>query len=177
MGKRYIPLLFATLLGATACASDQVSGPATTADPPTTGTPITETPTTTRELDIDARAYYDDYEESQGDMATAGAPPVAPSASTGGAADASEAADVIAPEPPQEPGPLEDNVFVDDGDSTFVATSDDAESTFGLDVDTGSFTVGRTFLDNGYLPEPDSIRPEEWVTSTAIPSRPMATWA
>ena len=46
--------------------------------------------------------------------------------------------------------PLEDNVFVDSGDSTFVATvADDAESTFALDVDTGSFTVGAPLLDQG----------------------------
>ncbi len=75
------------------------------------------------------------------------------------------AAEVVGPEPSPDPGPLEDNVFVNDGDSAFVATSDDAESTFGLDVDTGSFTVGRMFLDGGYLPDPASIRPEEWINA------------
>ena len=64
-----------------------------------------------------------------------------------------------------EPGVLDDNTFVDAGDSLWVATDDDRESTFALDVDTGSFNVAQTFLANGYRPEPDSIRPEEWVNA------------
>jgi Ca-activated chloride channel family protein len=36
-------------------------------------------------------------------------------------------------------------------------------STFALDVDTGSYTVGRTDLYDGHLPDPDSIRVEEWI--------------
>ncbi|MFV0309046.1 MAG: von Willebrand factor type A domain-containing protein, partial [Desertimonas sp.] len=57
------------------------------------------------------------------------------------------------------------NVFVDGGDSTWTVVADDRESTFGLDVDTGSFTVGRRFLDEGHLPEPESIRVEEWLNA------------
>ena len=64
-----------------------------------------------------------------------------------------------------EPGVLDDNTFVDSGDSLWVNTADDGESTFALDVDTGSFNVAETFLAEGYRPEPDSIRAEEWVNA------------
>ena len=83
------------------------------------------------------------------------------------AAAQSMAADAVAPTVPTEPppGPLEDNVFVDAGESTFVATADDAESTFALDVDTGSFTVAQAFLAEGSRPDPASIRVEEWLNA------------
>ena len=63
------------------------------------------------------------------------------------------------------PGITDDNTFVDPGANPFVAPADDRLSTFGLDVDTGSFTVARTFLDQGLLPPPESIRTEEWVNA------------
>ncbi|MET0144161.1 MAG: von Willebrand factor type A domain-containing protein [Ilumatobacteraceae bacterium] len=111
---------------------------------------------------IDAESYVDDYTEGQLEMTSA-----APSGDS--AADASSVGPpggaVPATSVPVEPGPFDDNVFVDAGDSTFVATDDDAESTFGLDVDTGSFTVGRAFLDEGALPDPASIRVEEWINA------------
>ena len=71
-----------------------------------------------------------------------------------------------------EPGVLDDNTFVDAGDSLWVATDDDRESTFALDVDTGSFNVAQTFLADGYRPEPDSIRPEEWINAFAYGDEP-----
>ena len=71
-----------------------------------------------------------------------------------------------------EPGVLDDNTFVDAGDSLWVATDDDRESTFALDVDTGSFNVAQTFLANGYRPEPDSIRPEEWINAFTYGDEP-----
>jgi hypothetical protein len=42
-------------------------------------------------------------------------------------------------------------------------TEDDHLSTFGLDVDTASYTVMRRFVLNGQLPNPDSVRVEEFV--------------
>src|SRR5829696_2288416 len=67
--------------------------------------------------------------------------------------------------PPVEPGVTEDNVFVGPGASPFLATASEPRSTFGFDVDTGSYTVGRTFLDQGLLPPAESVRTEEWVNA------------
>lgn len=38
-------------------------------------------------------------------------------------------------------------------------------STFALDVDTGSYTIGQRFLDDGFLPTPDTVRVEEYVNA------------
>ena len=88
---------------------------------------------------------------------------------TGGDATSDVALEVTAtPAPPiivDEPGVLDDDTFVDSGDSQWVTTEDDRESTFALDVDTGSFNVAQAFLANGYRPEPDWIRVEEWVNN------------
>jgi Ca-activated chloride channel family protein len=43
-------------------------------------------------------------------------------------------------------------------------TRDDA-STFSLDVDTGSYAVARRYLADGHLPDPDSVRVEEFVNA------------
>ncbi|WP_134740605.1 von Willebrand factor type A domain-containing protein [Nocardioides sp. 503] len=104
---------------------------------------------------IDAAAYAEDYEEAeQGDGAvnySATAPGAV--AQDGGS------------EPTYEPGLLEDDTFVDAGTSGFVDPREDAESTFALDVDTGSYGVARTLLREGVLPPPESIRVEEWVNA------------
>jgi hypothetical protein len=46
---------------------------------------------------------------------------------------------------------------------TTGGNAEDRLSTFGLDVDTGSYTVARGNLEDGNLPDPDSIRVEEFV--------------
>ena len=57
-----------------------------------------------------------------------------------------------------------DTVFFDNpGVNPFIDTEDDALSTFALDVDTGSYTIARRFLSDGYLPDKDSVRVEEYV--------------
>jgi Ca-activated chloride channel family protein len=113
-----------------------------------------------RRPEIDARRYYDDYVEGETDMAAGGAMPttMAPMPSATSATTASEA-------PPYWPDPDEDNTFVDSGDSTFVATADDAESTFALDVDTGSYRTARAQLATATALDPASIRVEEWVNA------------
>ena len=45
----------------------------------------------------------------------------------------------------------------------FVATVDDAVSTFALDVDTASYTLTRNFIDGGGRPPADAVRVEEFV--------------
>ena len=49
------------------------------------------------------------------------------------------------------------------GVNPFIDTEDDHLSTFATDVDTASYTVARRFLDDGFLPEQDSVRVEEYV--------------
>jgi Ca-activated chloride channel homolog len=53
--------------------------------------------------------------------------------------------------------------FQQSGVNPFVDTEDDPHSTFGLDVDTGSYAIARTYIEDGERPDPDSIRVEEFV--------------
>lgn len=101
---------------------------------------------------IDARSYFDDYESHDEEGAGAAAMP-----------NMSEAEDGGGLEP--IPGPTEDNTFVDAGTSGFVDPRHDPRSTFALDVDTGSYGVARSLLDQGFRPPPASIRTEEWVNA------------
>ncbi len=147
--------LMAVGLGAAACTGDiEPDGPGDT-DPAETA---------------EARDYYDDYREDEGEHASSGT--MQYSSAVDEAADAGVPAPEPVPLPPVEPGVLDDNVFVDSGDSVWTTTAIDRESTFALDVDTGSFSVARTFLEEGYQPEPDSIRVEEWVNSFEYGDQP-----
>ncbi len=49
------------------------------------------------------------------------------------------------------------------GVNPFIDTEDDQFSTFAIDVDTASYTIARKFLDDGHLPDQNSIRVEEFV--------------
>ena len=115
---------------------------------------------------IDARAYYDDYDvgdEGAGVVLFgSGSADAAVSGPTGPAADPGQQ---LPGQRADEPGLLDDNTFVDAGTSGFVPVAHDPLSTFALDVDTGSYTVARTLLDQGVLPPPASIRVEEWVNA------------
>jgi len=71
------------------------------------------------------------------------------------------------PEPTQapigsKPSPA-DNFFKDYGVNPFLDTSEDHLSTFGLDVDTASYTVARRYVNDGNLPPFDAVRVEEFV--------------
>ncbi len=59
--------------------------------------------------------------------------------------------------------PYGDMFFDHYGTNPFIDTEDDALSTFGMDVDTGSYTVARSYLDRGHLPPTDAIRLEEFL--------------
>jgi len=56
-----------------------------------------------------------------------------------------------------------DMFFQDYGVNPSIDTDDDNLSTFALDVDTGSYTVMRNYLNDGNLPPSDSVRVEEYV--------------
>lgn len=64
--------------------------------------------------------------------------------------------------PPSENEPY-DMFFEDYGVNPSIDTEDDNLSTFALDVDTGSYTVMRNYLNDGNLPPTDSVRVEEYV--------------
>ncbi len=49
------------------------------------------------------------------------------------------------------------------GVNPFIDTEDDHLSTFATDVDTASYTVARRFVEEGHMPDPDSVRVEEFV--------------
>ena len=76
------------------------------------------------------------------------------------------------PAPPYEPEatwppatPYADVTFDDPGVNPFVPTERDRESTFGLDVDTASYTIAQRFVADGNLPDPASVRVEEFVNA------------
>ena len=56
-----------------------------------------------------------------------------------------------------------DMFFENYGANPSVDTEDDRLSTFALDVDTGSYTIMRSYLSEGHLPPDDSVRVEEYV--------------
>jgi len=56
-----------------------------------------------------------------------------------------------------------DTRFEDYGANPFEDPIEDSLSTFAVDVDTGSYTLMRAWINDGYLPDPDSVRVEEYV--------------
>ncbi len=86
------------------------------------------------------------------------------------------ATDRVEPVPPPRPVPpstggtrepngqaFGDTFFESAGVNPFIDTEDDNLSTFGLDVDTASYTVARGYIESGYLPPADAIRVEEFL--------------
>ncbi|MEP7009779.1 MAG: von Willebrand factor type A domain-containing protein [Acidobacteriota bacterium] len=76
--------------------------------------------------------------------------PAKPAPSTGGTAEPNDQ-------------PYADTFFESAGVNPFIDTDEDRLSTFGLDVDTGSFTVIRRYLEEGHRPPKDAVRLEEVV--------------
>ena len=67
-------------------------------------------------------------------------------------------------QPPPGDATPEDMFFEDYGVNPFLDTADDHLSTFAMDVDTASYTLARSYLnDTGQLPPADAIRPEEFI--------------
>jgi len=75
-----------------------------------------------------------------------------------------EETNLIVPEATAAPAaPPNDMFFQDYGTNPFVDASADSLSTFAVDVDTGSYTLARSYLNDGYQPPPEAIRLEEFV--------------
>lgn len=63
-------------------------------------------------------------------------------------------------------GDAYNNVFFQEyGTNPFIDTEDDNLSTFGMDVDTASYSVTRRYLRDGHLPPREAVRVEEFVNS------------
>ncbi|MDD9974984.1 MAG: von Willebrand factor type A domain-containing protein, partial [Candidatus Poribacteria bacterium] len=63
-------------------------------------------------------------------------------------------------------GAVYDDVFFKEyGTNPFIDTEDDHFSTFGMDVDTASYSVTRRYLRDGHLPPPEAVRVEEFVNA------------
>lgn len=61
----------------------------------------------------------------------------------------------------QEPVPQDvERVFKE---NDFVETAEENTSTFSIDVDTASYTIMRRDIEAGWLPDPMSVRPEEYI--------------
>jgi Ca-activated chloride channel family protein len=56
-----------------------------------------------------------------------------------------------------------DTFFQNYGVNPRIDTQDDPLSTFGLDVDTGSYSIMRSYINDGSLPPEDSVRVEEYI--------------
>jgi len=65
--------------------------------------------------------------------------------------------------PPAEKREPYDMFFEDYGVNPSIDTEDDHLSTFALDVDTGSYSIMRNYLNDGYSVPPESVRVEEYV--------------
>lgn len=65
-------------------------------------------------------------------------------------------------EPPND-APYDAVYYEDYGVNPFIDSEEDNLSTFAIDVDTGSYTVMRRYLRDGYLPPDESVRVEEYV--------------
>lgn len=59
--------------------------------------------------------------------------------------------------------PFDAMFFKNYGVNPFIDTDDDRFSTFATDVDTGSYTLCRSYLERGELPPRDAVRVEEFV--------------
>lgn len=78
------------------------------------------------------------------------------------------------PPPPREPDApdaektsdfVDGGEFVSAGTNPLVDPNVDALSTFAIDVDTGSYTLARRYLENGQMPPVAGVRVEEWVNA------------
>lgn len=97
----------------------------------------------------------------------AGLPEVS-SAPMGGSAGRADYQDSTAPSfevSPSRPSVQqpEDTSFEDYGVNPFIDSEDDNLSTFAADVDTGSYTIARSYIGQGLLPPEDSVRIEEYI--------------
>ncbi len=156
--------------GATEDAEGELSEPASTQAP--TGV-FEDEPATTDAMSEEATAEDGSMDDSDGSLDSGEASPPSPDAEaplddTEAVEESGDDSDggLFEEEPPADAEDrLDDNRFEDYGYRDFIEAARDPLSTFALDVDTGSYSVGRRFLDEGSLPPRESVRPEEYVNA------------
>jgi Ca-activated chloride channel homolog len=70
----------------------------------------------------------------------------------------------VYPEGPA-PTPYDGVTYEDPGVNPYVDPVEDRVSTFALDVDTASYSIAQRYVDDGFRPDPSSVRVEEWVNA------------
>jgi Ca-activated chloride channel family protein len=70
-------------------------------------------------------------------------------------------------EPPRAAAstPYDGVTFQDPGTNPVTDPDEDRISTFAMDVDTASYTIAQRFVADGNVPDPSSIRAEEWINA------------
>ena len=71
----------------------------------------------------------------------------------------------VAPLNPPNDEAYHDMYFKGAGTNPFIDTEDDHLSTFGMDVDTGSYSIARRYVTESYLPPAEAIRVEEFINA------------
>ena len=61
--------------------------------------------------------------------------------------------------------PYDGVTYEDPGVNPYVDPVEDRVSTFALDVDTASYSIAQRYVDDGFRPDPSSVRVEEWVNA------------
>jgi Ca-activated chloride channel homolog len=67
--------------------------------------------------------------------------------------------------PAASAAPYDGVTHEDPGVNPWVDPREDDQSTFGLDVDTASYTIAQRYVADGNRPDPASVRVEEWVNA------------
>jgi Ca-activated chloride channel family protein len=170
--RRSVLALGVVAMLASSCSSDDDDAGEAASDSDAGTDTSTEDSSTDAEAEFDRASGDDDMADEEDDMAEeadesddmAEAPAEADGLFDATADD--DAGGLFAPEA-EEPAEerLEENTFEDYGVRPFVDTDVDNRSTFALDVDTGSYTVTRRWLDEGVVPDPASVRVEEFVNA------------
>ena len=118
-----------------------------------------------RGRELRALGYVDSAASADANAVEAEPAPAAPAPPAPPAADAMTRARRI--DPPARPADLDASFdamqFRPAPTNPFVDPAEDPLSTFGLDVDTGSYTLARRYLDLDRLPPAESVRVEEYV--------------
>lgn len=61
--------------------------------------------------------------------------------------------------------PYDGVTFDDPGINPITNTDEDRDSTFAMDIDTASYAIARRFAADGNVPDPASVRVEEWINA------------